>query len=134
MHTHIQCTCTSLQLFSIIVFGCVADQVYQSNNGARVCFYDFSNACSFAIAVGVIAFLLCLTFLVKDVLFVIIDYSDTMVVSYLPVHQYSTFSEKKTLRNGGRSIRRHALDLINNISMGFIWKIMDVGCLTIIYV
>ena len=49
----------------------------------RICAYNGSNACSFAIAVGVIAFLLCLTFLVKDVLFVIIDYSDTIVVSWL---------------------------------------------------
>ena len=87
-HVH-ACTCahthahTHTQLFSIIVFGCVADQVYQDFPNGRVCFYNFSNACSFAIAVGVIAFLLCLTFLVKDVLFVIIDYSDTIVVSWL---------------------------------------------------
>ena len=69
------------QLFSIIVFGCVSDRLYPTVNSERVCFYNGSNACSFAIAVGVIAFLLCLTFLVKDVLFVIIDYSDTIVVS-----------------------------------------------------
>ena len=78
-------TCSyALQLFSIIVFGCVADQVYQDTPVGRVCLYgNDSNACSFAIAVGVIVFLLCLTFLVKDVLFVIIDYSDTIVVSWM---------------------------------------------------
>jgi hypothetical protein len=66
------------------VFGCVADQL----SDGRSCLYNAgSNACSFAIAVGVIAFLLCLTFLVKDVLFVIIDYSDTIVVSlFAPVY------------------------------------------------
>ena len=76
-----------IQLFSVIVFGCVSDQLLNigvSRNGVLIgigCGYNLSNACSFAIAVGVIAFLLCLTFLVKDVLFVIIDYSDTIVVS-----------------------------------------------------
>ena len=68
-----------MQLFSIIVFGCVSDQLY---GGGNVCAYNFSDACSFAIAVGVIAFLLCLTFLVKDVLFVVIDYTDTIVVRH----------------------------------------------------
>ena len=68
------------------MFGCVSDQLLNvgvSRGGDFVgigCGYNLSNACSFAIAVGVIAFLLCLTFLVKDVLFVIIDYSDTLVV------------------------------------------------------
>ena len=68
------------------MFGCVSDQLLNVavNRGGGVvsvgCGYNLSNACSFAIAVGVIAFLLCLTFLVKDVLFVIIDYSDTIVV------------------------------------------------------
>ena len=76
---------TNPQLFSIIVFGCVSNQLLNVgvNRGGVInvgCGYNLSNACSFAIAVGVIAFLLCLTFLVKDVLFVIIDYSDTIVV------------------------------------------------------
>lgn len=68
------------QLFSVIVFGCVADKVNDSTFG---CLYYASNACGFAIAVGVIAFLLCLVFLVKDVLYVVIDYSDNVVVSTL---------------------------------------------------
>ena len=45
------------------------------------CYYNRSNACSFDVAVGVIGFLLCLAFLVKDVLYVVIDYSNNIVVS-----------------------------------------------------
>ncbi len=72
----------SLQLFSIIVFGCVADQVLYNNGVIETCYYsDNYNACSFAIAVGVIGFLLCMAFIVKDILIVVIDYSDNPVVS-----------------------------------------------------
>ena len=71
-HTH-----THTQLLAIIVFGCVSDKVDVDNT----CHYNGSNACSFDVAVGVIAFLLCLTFLIKDVLYVVIDYSNNIVVS-----------------------------------------------------
>ncbi len=71
---------SSLQLFSVIVFGCVADQLL--GTVGDVCYYgENGNACSFAIAVGVIGFLLSLAFIVKDVLYIIIDYSDSTVVS-----------------------------------------------------
>lgn len=69
--------CCVLQLFSIIVFGCVSDQADVSN-----CYgFSNSNACSFAVAVGVIAFLLCLVLLVKDIVLVIVDFSEAVKVS-----------------------------------------------------
>ena len=76
------------------MFGCVSDQllnvtIISSSVAGTGCGYHLSNACSFAIAVGVIAFLLCLTFLVKDVLFVIIDYSDTIVVCTCTFSMYT---------------------------------------------
>lgn len=46
-----------------------------------VCLYNDSNACSFGVTVGVIGFLMCLAFLVKDVLYVIIDFSNNLTVS-----------------------------------------------------
>ena len=66
------------------MFGCVANQVQAVvfTNGAIGCGYSLnSDCCNFAIAVGVLGFLLCLAFLVKDVLFVIVDYSNNIVVS-----------------------------------------------------
>ena len=67
------------QLCSIIVFGCVANQLIGPGGG---CAYNGnSDCCNFAIAVGVLGFLLCLAFLVKDVLYVIVDYSNNIVVS-----------------------------------------------------
>ena len=71
-----------LQLFSIIVFGCVSDEVSVTDRNGDVCYYNGSNACSFAVAVGVIAFLMCLVFLVKDFFMVIIDFTAAMKVSW----------------------------------------------------
>lgn len=64
------------------MFGCVSDQVSGVIViGGRVdCAYNGSNACSFAVAVGVIAFLICLVFLVKDIFMVIIDFTAAMKV------------------------------------------------------
>ena len=45
------------------------------------CAYNGSNACSFGVAIGVIAFLLCLIFLAKDVIYVVIDFTDNLLVS-----------------------------------------------------
>ena len=60
----------------------MADQLLVTINGVTGCAYHGNvSACNYAIAVGVISFLICLTFLVKDVLYVIIDYSEAMVVS-----------------------------------------------------
>lgn len=62
------------------MFGCVSDQVH--DNGT--CLYGRQlnlnsgniDCCNFAIAVGVIGFLLCIVFLLKDFLVVIIDFSE----------------------------------------------------------
>ena len=86
--THIH-TPTYAQLCSIIVFGCVSDQVSTTSGCA---YAGNSDACNFAIAVGVIGFLLCLVFLVKDVLFVIVDYSDNIVVSSYIYHMVDLWS------------------------------------------
>lgn len=63
-------------LCSIIVFGCISDQVEVES----LCLYNRSNACNFGVAIGVIAFVLCLVFLVKDVLYVVIDYSNNVLM------------------------------------------------------
>ena len=46
------------------------------------CYYNGSNACNFGIAVGVIGFVMCLVFLVKDVLYVVIDFSNNILVRF----------------------------------------------------
>ncbi|XP_062508541.1 synaptogyrin-2-like [Corticium candelabrum] len=51
---------------AIVVFACIADKVYPND----VCYYNFNNdACNYGIAIGVIAFIDCLAFLVVDVMF-----------------------------------------------------------------
>ena len=66
-------------LCSIIVFGCVADQ-----GTVSLCFYNANNnCCNFAIAIGVLAFLLCLVFLMKDVLYNVLDFSDNITMKKL---------------------------------------------------
>ena len=61
----------SFQLFSIIVVSCVSDRVIYKLNGVTVCAYNDSNACNFSIAIAIMAFLICLVFLIKDVAVVI---------------------------------------------------------------
>ena len=71
------------QLCSIVVFGCISDKVDGEIGGRDVCYYNYSNnsnACSFGVAVGVIGFLFCLIFLVKDVLYVVVDFSNNLMV------------------------------------------------------
>lgn len=51
-------------LFSIVVFGCISDK---GKDYRDRCFYDGDNgACNYGVAIGVIAFLLCLLFLAAD--------------------------------------------------------------------
>lgn len=57
------------QLFSIVVFGCLADKAYGHNN---ICLINDSNACNFGIAVGVIGMVMCLGFFTKDVVYIVI--------------------------------------------------------------
>lgn len=79
----------SPQICSIIVFGCIADKLDVSINGHGVCLYNESNACSFGVTIGVLGFLMCLAFLVKDVLYVVIDFSNNLTVS-LFTYRYVT--------------------------------------------
>ena len=53
------------QLFSVIVFGCIASRGY----GETHCLYGDANACRFGIAIGVLAFLGLMGFLLLDALF-----------------------------------------------------------------
>ena len=60
---------------------CVADQVIITISGDRFCAYNLQlSACDFAISVSVIAFLICLVFLVKDLMMVIVDFSQALRV------------------------------------------------------
>jgi hypothetical protein len=53
-------------LFAIVVFGCIADKGHQGND----CVYNgVEGACGYGIAVGVIAFLALMAFLVLDAMF-----------------------------------------------------------------
>ncbi|XP_038067652.1 synaptogyrin-3-like [Patiria miniata] len=59
-------------LFSIIVFGCIANQGWVSVFGlsGTYCIFNLdSNACNFGITIGVFAFLACMGFLVVDIMF-----------------------------------------------------------------
>jgi len=57
-------------LFAIIVFGCIADKGYFDYQGKTECVYDArSSACGYGIAVGVIAFLALMGFLILDAMF-----------------------------------------------------------------
>ena len=53
------------QLFSVLVFGCIASRGY----GETQCLYGDANACRFGIAIGVLAFLGLMGFLLLDALF-----------------------------------------------------------------
>ena len=79
----------SVQLCSIIVFGCVADKVVIKAAGLSICAYNLDkNCCNFAIAIGVLAFILCLVFLMKDVLYNVLDFSDNVTVSWQRAYMY----------------------------------------------
>ena len=59
----------------------MADKGYLKSPGDRTCWYNASGACSYALAIGVLAFLLCIVFLIKDVMMVVIDFSGSIIVS-----------------------------------------------------
>ena len=50
-------------------------------SGGNVCLYNNSGACNYAIGIGVIAFLICIAFLFKDVAMVVVDFSGYIIVS-----------------------------------------------------
>ena len=57
------------------MFGCVSDQVLVTSpfGGDSFCAYNLSSACNFAVAIGVISFLICLALLVKDVMIIFVS-------------------------------------------------------------
>lgn len=58
----------------------------------KVCGYNgVAACCNFAIAVGVIAFLICLAFLVKDFMMVIVDFSQAMQVKWCTLNRIVGF-------------------------------------------
>jgi len=58
------------QIFSIVVFGCLADKAYAIARGGN-CMINDSVACDFGIAVGVVGMVMCLGFFTIDVLYII---------------------------------------------------------------
>lgn len=66
-------------LFSIIVFGCMSDKGFLKVGDQRLCWYNNSGACNYAIGIGVIAFLICIAFLFKDVAMVVVDFSGYII-------------------------------------------------------
>ena len=63
---------TLLQLFSIVVFGCISSKGWYQDgpDGGKQCLYDDdSNACGYGVAIGVLAFIGLLIFLALDAIF-----------------------------------------------------------------
>lgn len=61
-----------LQLFAIIVFGCISSQGYKydRDEDKEVCLYNKdNNACNYGVGIGVIAFLASIAFLVGEFMF-----------------------------------------------------------------
>lgn len=61
-----------LQLFAIIVFGCISSQGYRydKNEEREICLYNGdNNACNYGVGIGVIAFLASIGFLVGEYMF-----------------------------------------------------------------
>lgn len=61
-----------LQVFSIVVFGSIVNEGYLNSpsEGEEFCIYNRNaSACSYGVAVGVLAFLTCLLYLALDVYF-----------------------------------------------------------------
>lgn len=73
MHCEVSYFCRScLQLFSIIVFGCISSQGWQLNptTNKEVCLYNGdANACNYGVGISVIAFLASMGFIAGEYLF-----------------------------------------------------------------
>ena len=69
------CSCFVLQLFAIVVFGCISAGGYDDNGSCL--FNEKTGACHYGVGIGVIAFLGCIAFLAIDVQFDTIDNPDT---------------------------------------------------------
>lgn len=65
-----------LQIFAIVVFGCISAGGYDDDNG--ICLFNGkAGACHYAVGIGVVAFLGCIAFLAIDLQFDTIDNPDT---------------------------------------------------------
>lgn len=63
---------SSLQLFSIVIFGCIANEGYinRPKEGEEHCIFNHNqNACNYGVFMGSMAFLCCIAFLALDVYF-----------------------------------------------------------------
>ena len=60
------CVCVCVQVFSVVVFGCITDQGWVDNT---CIFNENGDACRFGNAIGIIAFLALMAFLVLDAVF-----------------------------------------------------------------
>lgn len=61
-----------LQLFSIVIFGCIANEGYinRPNEVEEYCIFNRNqNACNYGVFMGSMAFLCCMAFLALDVYF-----------------------------------------------------------------
>lgn len=60
-----------LQLFAIIVFGCISSKGYlPDKDGKEICLYNGdANACNYGVGIGVLAFLGSIGFLAGEYLF-----------------------------------------------------------------
>ena len=59
----------------------MSDKGFLSTPAEKICYYNNSGACNYALAIGVLAFLICIGFIFKDVAMVVIDFSGFLVVS-----------------------------------------------------
>ena len=59
----------------------MSDKGFLKVGDQRLCWYNNSGACNYAIGIGVIAFLICIAFLFKDVAMVVVDFSGYIIVS-----------------------------------------------------
>lgn len=57
-----------LQVFAVVVFGCISDGCYDPYHGQCI-FNKDNNACNYGIGIGVIAFIACLAFIALDTQF-----------------------------------------------------------------
>ena len=68
------------QIFSIVVFGCLADKGYAVARGGD-CLINESAACDLGIAAGVVGMLMCLGFFSIDVLYIIMKENKVSIIN-----------------------------------------------------
>ena len=73
----------SIQLVSIIVFGCLADKSYSDETDH--CLINDSDACNLGVGVGVVAMLMCLAAYTKDFMYAFISNHQVSVPCWHPL-------------------------------------------------